>query len=334
MPSPAVSVVIPCFNLGRFVDEAVDSVLAQTFSDYEILVVDDGSTDVETRERLARYHKPATRVLRTSNHGLPAAKNAGIADTTGQYICALDADDRLEPDMLEKSVAALEQDPGLAFVSHWLRYFGDATGEWTPDRCDFPALLDMNTVNGAALVRRAAVQAVGGYDESFKSGCEDWDFWITLVERGFKGMILPEVLFNYRRRPASMSRTMLEREGHPALYARLVRKHDVSYRQHLDTLILRRERGIVNLRRHNHDLAMEYDQRLHPQLAQLRDDVACWERKVSRSWPGQERAGMAARLEAAEREAHALRESMSWKVTAPLRAVYGTLRRLRQLLPS
>jgi glycosyltransferase involved in cell wall biosynthesis len=324
----AVSVVIPCCDLGPFVEEAIDSVLAQTFRDCEIVVIDDGSTDPETLRVLAALDKPGTRLIRSDNRGLPAAKNLGIAHTSGRYVCALDADDRLEPTMIEKSAAVLDREPSVAFVSHWLRYFGEASGEWTPTCCDFPDLLDMNTVNGAALVRRSAVDAAGGYDESFRSGCEDWDFWITLVERGHAGVILPEVLFNYRQRPGSMSRTMLAREGHPALYERLVAKHADTYRAHLDSLLIRRERDIAGLRRHIHDLQLEHHARLLPLAAKHRDDLDAWERKQSRFWPGHERAAMAARLEAAEAEVRALRTSLSWRVTAPLRAVYGAVRRL------
>src|SRR5437660_4655595 len=225
MEPAKVSVIVPCYNLGEYLDEAVDSVLAQTFQDFEIVVVDDGSTDQATRRLLAAYEKPRTRVIRSENRGLPAAKNLGLAETTGPYVCMLDADDRLDPQLLAKSVAALDRDPSLAFVSHWLRTFGDESWEWTPSRCDFPALLDVNTVNGAALVRRSALLAVGGFDESMRDGCEDWDAWISLVERGFKGAILPEVLFHYRRRPESMSRVMMRGEGHPRLYRRLTEKH-------------------------------------------------------------------------------------------------------------
>ena len=98
----------------------------------------------------------------------------------------------------------------MVFVSHWLETFGDEHWTWTPERCELPALLARNAVNGAALVRREAFEAVGGYDESMREGCEDWDFWLRLVERGFPGTIIPEVLFYYRRRADSMSRDMLE----------------------------------------------------------------------------------------------------------------------------
>src|SRR5262245_25793619 len=122
---PKVSVVITCHNLGRYLDEAVDSVLAQSFQDFEIVVVDDGSTEDETRALLADYRRPRTRVIRIDNRGLPGARNEGIRHTTGPYLCALDADDRLAPTYFEKAVAILDRDPSVAFVSHWLRTFGE-----------------------------------------------------------------------------------------------------------------------------------------------------------------------------------------------------------------
>ena len=143
----------------------------------------------------------------------------------GDRLCMLDADDLLEPDMLARSVAALDADPSVAFASHWLRTFGEEQGEWTPTSCEFPALLDMNTVNGSALVRRTALESVGGFDETFLEGCEDWDLWITMVAHGFRGVIIPEFLFRYRRRTGSMSQVMMEGDTHPALYRRLAAKH-------------------------------------------------------------------------------------------------------------
>jgi glycosyltransferase involved in cell wall biosynthesis len=334
MTAPRVSVIIPCYNLGRYLDEAVDSVLAQSFQDFDILVVDDGSTDPETCRLLADYRKPRTRILRAENRGLPGAKNLGVAHTTGPYVCALDADDRADPMLLERSVAALDEDPSLAFISHWLRTFGDETKDWTPASCDLPALLDMNTVNGAALVRRSAFDAVGGFDETMRDGCEDWDLWITLVERGFKGRILPEVLYYYRRRADSMSKLMVRGDGHLRLYRFLAQKHADSYRRHLSALLVRREEDICSLRRHVHDLELEYYQWMAPEIAKQRDDAAVRERKIARDRTHLEAALEMARARAAALDAaldhargdsDALRQSMSWRITAPLRAVYERL---------
>src|SRR5207249_10386848 len=111
------------------------------------------------------YRRPRTRVLHTAHRGVSAARNVGIANATGTYLCALDADDRLDPGYFEKAVPVLDADPSIAFVSCWLRTFGDEQWEWKPEGCDLPALLWEDTVLTASLVRREAVLAVGGYDE-------------------------------------------------------------------------------------------------------------------------------------------------------------------------
>src|SRR5262245_34012598 len=139
--TPRVSVIVPCYNLGQYLDEAVASVLAQTYQNFEILVVDDGSTEPLTQALLADYSRPKTSVIRIPHAGVSAARNAGLARARGAYFCALDADDRLEPSFLEKTVAALDADPAVTFVSCWLRTFGDEEWEWRPERCDFPTIL-------------------------------------------------------------------------------------------------------------------------------------------------------------------------------------------------
>src|SRR5262245_47528368 len=113
---PLVSVVIPCFNLGAYLDETVQSVLTQTVSDFEILIVDDGSTDAVTRDLLAGGRWPRAQVFRTENRGLARARNFLLGHARGEFICALDADDKLHPRYLESALSAFEQDPGLTFV--------------------------------------------------------------------------------------------------------------------------------------------------------------------------------------------------------------------------
>lgn len=309
MAGPRVSFVVTCFNLGAYLPEALESIRAQTFRDFDICIVDDGSTDPETQRVLVECGPDVT-VVRSDNRGLPAARNLGVSRTQGEFVCAVDADDILLPSLAERSVAGLDADPSLAFVSHWLEAFGDRSWDWKPRRCDFPALLDSNTVNGAAVVRRAALEAVGGWDESFRSGLEDWDLWITLVERGYRGDIIPEVLFRYRQRPDSMSRLEFAGEGHARQYRRLVDKHSESFRQHVGALAGRRLADLASAWSASADVREALELQALPALARARDDLNAAERR--RALWGRRHA---------EEEVAALRASLSWRLTQPLRTL-------------
>ncbi len=337
MGSPRVSFIVTCFDLGAYLPDALASVRAQTFADFEICIVDDGSTDEHTLRVLGDVGAGVT-VVRTENRGLSAARNRGVASTSGEFVCAVDADDVLMPTLVEKSVARLDDDPSLAFVSHWLEAFGDQSWTWTPERCDLATLLDTNTVNGAALVRRTVVEAAGGWDESLRHGLEDWDFWITLVERGFRGAIIPEVLFRYRQRPESMSRVHFARDGHARLYRRLADKHAVSFRQHATALVARRHADRAAAWAAAARVNEELELQALPALARARDDLASAERRHARWLRGgvnederrrlrDEAIALDRRRHRAEQEVAELRSSLSWRLTQPLRFLGGLIGR-------
>jgi GT2 family glycosyltransferase len=343
--TPRVSVIIPCYNLGQYLDEAVESVLSQTCQDFEILVVDDGSTDPATQALLADYRRPKTRVIQVAHGGLAAARNVGVANTTGVYLCALDADDRLDPTYFEKAIPVLDADPSIAFVSCWLRTFGDEEWEWKPERCDLPTLLWEDTVLTAALVRREAVIAIGGYDMAMPvQGDEDWDLWLTLVERGYRGVILPEALFNYRRRAGSMSTVCWYGKGHLPLASYRVAKHRETYQTHLFDVLLHQDAETSALLRQNDEIERCITSKLEPalalrreELATLRSRLASLESKTSTAdgetcspLMAQRILDLEAALRAASAEATALRTSMSWRITGPLRAAYGWWLRWRE----
>jgi glycosyltransferase involved in cell wall biosynthesis len=327
---PRVSVIVPCYNLGEYLGEAVESVLAQTYQDFEIVIVNDGSTDPATHALLAEYRRPRTRVIHTAHQGVSAARNAGIAGTTGAYICALDADDRLEPTYFEKAVPVLERDTSIAFVSAWLRTFGDEAWEWKPERCDLPTLLWEQTVLTAALVRREIVVEVGGYDAGMPvQGGEDWDFWLTVAKRGYRGMILPEVLFEYRRRAGSLSTVSWYGAGHMPLTSYRLAKHADTYRAHLFDVLLQQDAEIAPLLRRNDELERILHSELEPAVAARRAELAELGSRLAvltapeATVASPSTADLASALHAAEREVAAFRLSMSWRVTRPLRDAYG-----------
>jgi glycosyltransferase involved in cell wall biosynthesis len=333
--TPKISVLIPCYNLGEFLDEAVDSVLRQTYQDFEIVVVDDGSTDAETRALLADYQRPKTRVIRAAHGGVSAARNLAIARTTGPYLCALDADDRLEPSYFEKAVAVLEAEPATTFVSCWLRTFGTESWEWKPERCDLPTLLWEDTILTASLVRRDAVVAVGGYDTQMPiQGLEDWDLWLTLAEHGCRGVILREVLFNYRRRPGSLSTVSWNGSGHLPLMQYRLAKHERLYRQHLLEVLLHQDSETAVMLRRNDEIERYIATELEPTVAARQAELAALNTRLtalaSTSTVSQERTrDLEKALSEATAEVAALRSSISWRLTAPLRRAYDYWLRAR-----
>ncbi len=323
MNTPRVSVVIPCRNLGVYLDEAIQSLLAQTVQDFEILVVDDGSDDEATTAVFARAAWPKTTVHRTLHQGLARARNFLIDRARGEFICALDADDRLHPQFLERTLGAFDRDPSLTFVSTRLRMFGDEERVW-PDRadCGIGALLVDDTVITAALVRRAAVQAVGGYDEGMPAqGDEDWDLWISLVENGGKGTILPDVLFFYRRRRGSMCDQCTAGQTHLDLIAYIARKHVGQYRAHAAEVLLAKDRTLDRLARDRERL-QDHVRFLEGSISQRRAPDA---RPQSPASAADDTAELRAEYERSRAEVAALRSSWSWRITSPLRRAYDWL---------
>ncbi len=203
MPMPRVSVIIPCFNDGVFIDEAVDSVLRQTYRDIEIVIVDDGSDDGETRERLQRYERPSVRVIFTSNKGLSTARNTAIAHANGEYVLPLDADDRIHETYVEKAVRVMDGDSALGIVYCEAELFGEQTGVWDLPEYSFERILLQNMIFCSALMRKKDIEQVGGYNVNMTSGHEDWDLSLSLIGLGRKVYKIPESLFFYRIKQGS-----------------------------------------------------------------------------------------------------------------------------------
>jgi len=209
---PKVSVIIPCYNQGTYLVEAVDSVLAQTFQDFEILVVDDGSTDRETVAILKGSAWPKARVIRTENQGLSAARNTGVREAQGAYILPLDADDKIGKGYLEDAVRILDRHPEIGIVYCEASYFGVKGGRWDLPEYSLDKILNHNVIFCTALFRKADWEAVGGYNVNMVYGWEDWDFWLSLIHRGLKVYRIPKVHFYYRLREVSMVHTMDEEQ--------------------------------------------------------------------------------------------------------------------------
>jgi len=200
-----ISVVIPCFNHGEFLPEAVASVTASTKrDDVEIVVVDDGSTDERTREEIDALAAGGFNVIRQENKGLSAARNAGIAASKAQYIFPLDADDHIRLGCLDHGIRILDADPRVGVVYGDGEYFGIRTGRWHIGPFDPNRLIQWNYIACCAVYRRCIWEQNGGYDERMLNGLEDWDFWLGALEHGWQFTYVPEVFFDYRVAKESM----------------------------------------------------------------------------------------------------------------------------------
>ncbi len=205
---PIVSVVIPCYNHGAYLPETLASVAEQTFDDYEVIIVNDGSTDSETLNFLSHLDNSKTRVITTSNRGVSAARNRAIGEALGDYILPLDADDKIAPDYLEKASAILDEQPDVAIVYCDQMMFGEREGLLSLPDYNRQRLLVENLLHASAVFRKTVWKEVGGFSETMICGWEDWDFWIA-VSRLDRGVVkLDEPLFYYRIREDSRDNTM------------------------------------------------------------------------------------------------------------------------------
>ena len=228
--------MITSHDQGDLVREAVCSALDQVRRPDQIVVVDDGSTDQGSRSVLARIERGGVRVLRQSNLGVSAARNAGIAAVTTDYVAVLDGDDRYEPEFLDRTAALLDAHADTVAASSWLAAFG--VGQWVarPAGGGLADFLARNACPAAALMRRAACTQVGGYSEDLRAGFEDWDFFLKLLELGGRIEIVPEPLVQYRTAPASANvRSMT---GRLELYGQIIDRHSAAFTRHARAALL------------------------------------------------------------------------------------------------
>jgi glycosyltransferase involved in cell wall biosynthesis len=201
--APRVSIVVPCHNGGRFLGGLFASLEAQTFRDFEVIVVDNGSTDETTRQELD-YLDGTARVVHQENRYLPGARNRGFREARAELILPLDCDDRLEPSYLAETVPLLTiAASDVAFAFTHCRVV-DALEGILPRHLNQFDQLFLNQLTYCMLIRKSAWEAVGGYDETMRDGSEDWEFNIRLSRHRYRGIEVPKPLFIYAIRQDGM----------------------------------------------------------------------------------------------------------------------------------
>ncbi len=236
--APAISVVVPLFNLGRYLPEAIESVLAQTYQNFELIVIDDGSTDEYTRLLLDHWPWPRAQVMRQANQGVATARNNAIAAASGSYVCCLDPDDRLRPTYFERAVDVLDADPAVGLVTGAMQLFDSNSRRLEFPTCRLPEMLVENRAMEPSMFRRVAWEEAGGYCPTFTpSGIEDWDLWLGILERNYRAAMLAEVVMDYRILPDSMSSRMYTPDVWAQLVKVLVVRHAETYQRYLPEVL-------------------------------------------------------------------------------------------------
>lgn len=199
-----VSVIIPCYNCGKYLCDAVDSVKRQTFSDWEIIIVDDGSTDAETKDVLSSVSTDkSVRIIYQNNNGPAHARNTGIHQAKGELILPLDADDTISPKYMEEAVPLFSKKSNFGIVYCRAQKFGNETGEWfLPDFSARRMAYD-NMIFVTAFFKKSDWELVGGFPDYAMYGMEDYAFWLRILRLGRDVYRIDKILFNYRIRDKS-----------------------------------------------------------------------------------------------------------------------------------
>jgi glycosyltransferase involved in cell wall biosynthesis len=233
--SPLVSVIIPAYDVAKFIGEALNSAFAQSFKDYEVIVVNDGSPDTPELERTLAPYMPRIVYVKQENGGVSAARNAGIKAARGSLIAFLDGDDVWLPHYLEVQVKRIQADPSIDVLYPNVMMFGDSSSE---DGEEFMTICPSNgevtfeglvrqecNVSNCSIARKETIVRAGMFDESLRS-VEDFDLWLRVIKGGGRIAYHRDVLARYRRRHGSLTADPIWLSEHILAVLRKVKERD------------------------------------------------------------------------------------------------------------
>lgn len=238
-----IDAVVTSYNQGGMIKEAVQSLLRQTVKPRRIMIIDDGSTDerslrvLDEIERTAELPVPIS-VCRQKNGGVSCARNAGIRKTQAPFVLVLDGDDKLEPTYIERVGSLLREKPAMVAASSWMRTFGVLDAVVCPSGGGLIPFLSRNCCPATHILKREAFEKCGGYDETMRSGFEDWDFFLSMLETengAYIGMA-EEALIHYRTAPLSCNVKSMDKRLE--LMRFIIEKHKSSYQKYVTEALL------------------------------------------------------------------------------------------------
>jgi glycosyltransferase involved in cell wall biosynthesis len=229
---PDVSVIIPLYNLGMYLPEALDSIRKQTHPNWECIIVNDESTDNsgETAQKLIdEYNDPRICLVHQQNKGLSGARNTGIRLAKGEFLVALDPDDSITADYFRIGCETLRKHSDLGWVYPVTLQYGAMNRFWSFRAFDPLKLLARNINPCHAMQRKALWEDVGEYNEQMLRGYEDWDYWLTALEKGWRAELIPQIMLLYRKRKSSMLKEMDDAIEHE-VKCEIIRNHPAGYK--------------------------------------------------------------------------------------------------------
>ncbi len=236
MSSPLFSIIVPCYNQEKYLAETLDSVLLQTFANWECIIVNDGSTD-NSEKIIDDYCSKDSRFIKLNqqNQGLAASRNNGIKTAKGTFILPLDGDDKIGNQYLELAKKEFEKNPDTKLVYCKARLFDAKNEIWDLPEYDYETLVFINHVFCSGVFKKEDYQKTSGYDTNMKFGYEDWEFWLQFLKKEDRVVQLNSVQFYYRQRENSMMSFMSDKEKLKQMEEYIFTKHRKIYESVLDT---------------------------------------------------------------------------------------------------
>lgn len=232
---PKIAIIIPCFNQGDYLAEALDSVIEQSLKDWECIIVDDGSTD-KSAEIAKLYVQKDKRIsyIYQDNSGPSAARNKGVEQTTAPLLFFLDADNMILSNFLKRGVDYMNLHPNTVLYNAKAEYFGMQKGEFKLHYSSYKDLLVSNSIDCACVVHRTDFNRIGGFDEQLR-GYEDWEFFIRLLYHQDRIYTEPTLLFRYRVSNSTTSVNSQAKAIHDEKTMYIYKKHLDKYEEFFGT---------------------------------------------------------------------------------------------------
>ena len=220
-----VSIIIPAYNYAKYIGECLDSVISQTFKDWECIIIDNCSTD-NTSEIVKVYATNDSRIKYhyTDQKGVSLARNLAVKMSSGTYILPLDADDKINSSYITKAIAIMEKKPTISLVYCDAILFGSVNKKWILPEFNYREMLIENSIFSSALYKKSEFLTVNGYNTNMVEGFEDWDFWIKLLADDKKVIKINELLFYYRIKDNSRN-SLLDHEKQLRLRTQIYNNH-------------------------------------------------------------------------------------------------------------